>query len=216
MESDTKSTRMSHDDNKVGAGTLRERRKAETRDLIIDAVLELIAENRFDRDIHDELARRVGIARRTVYRYFPSRDALVEAGWERVYTNPAGVTYSLPTDAASVVDTIPDFFATLEENRTAVTVAMTTPQGRVARATGRVPRGQAWRSALARELAVLPEGERDLPLAVLQLIRSGFAWLEMHDQWALSHAQMATAVGWATRTLLRDLRTRAGRPLGED
>jgi AcrR family transcriptional regulator len=197
-------------------GTLREQRKAETRDLILDAALEMMAANAFDRETHDELARRVGVARRTVYRYFPTRDSLIEAAWRRVNINPSGVTYSLPTDAGSVTRTIDDFFDTVEANGLAVLVAMTTPPGRAARASGREPRGVAWRAALAAEVINLPEEERDLPLAVMQLMRSGFAWVEMRDQWGLSAAQMTTAVRWATRTLLKDLKARDGRSLDTD
>ena len=215
MTSDTSSTKISTLGKDFGPGTLRDRRKSETRELIIDAVLEMVADNAFDRETHDELARRVGIARRTVYRYFPSRDSLVEAAWERVNTHPAGLGYSLPTDAASVINTLEDFFQTAEDNRLAVMVAMTTPTGRAARATVRAERAAAWRSALAAEIAALPEGERDLPLAVLQLIRSGFAWLEMSDQWQLSVDQMVISVRWATRVLLADLKAREGKPLSD-
>lgn len=204
---------MSNVSEQRASGTLRERRKVETRDLILDAALEMIAANAFDRETHDELARRVGVARRTVYRYFPTRDSLIDAAWQRVNINPAGVIYSLPTDADSVTTTIEDFFETIEANGLAVLVAMTTPPGRAARASGREPRGKAWREALASEMSALPEEERDLPLAVMQLLRSGFAWVEMRDQWKLSPAQMTIAVRWATRTLLRDLKTRGGRPL---
>ena len=195
--------------------SLRDRQKAETREAIVDAALEALAANEFDRATHEGLAERVGVARRTVYRYFPDREALLNAMWTRVIRDPALAAYSLPTDEGSLTSTLADFFAKMDENALAMTVAMTTPRGRELRATVRDVRGKAWRKACAERVSALPEGERDLPLAVLQLLRSGFAWLEMRDQWRLNGEQIAIAVGWATRVLTADLRDRAGRPLGD-
>lgn len=195
--------------------SLRERQKAETRDAIIDAALEALAANSFDRATHEGLAERVGVARRTVYRYFPDRDSLLNAMWTRVVRDPAAAAFSLPTDEGSLTSTLKDFFTTMDANALAVTVAMTTPRGRELRATVREMRGKAWRKACAERVGKLPEAERELPLAALQLLRSGFAWLEMRDQWGLTGEQIAASVEWATRVLTADLRERDGRPLGE-
>lgn len=197
-------------------GTLRERQKNATRELIVDAALQMMADAQFDHATHDELARRVGIARRTVYRYFPDRDSIQQAAWQKVNYNPQAAAYGLPTTPESVIDTVEDFFGMAEANALAVTVAMSTPQGRDLRAGFRQRRAEAWREALAPLIADLPEDERDLPLAALQLLRSGFAWLEMRDQWGLEGAQMAKAVRWASRLILHDLEARKGRPLEEE
>lgn len=201
--------------NDIDASTLRERQKAATRDQIVDAAIDMIAAGEFDRATHDGLAERVGASRRTVYRYFPSRDALIEAVWERVNQNPRGAVFGLPTDVESVVATAGEWFEMAEANRKALTIGMTTPQGRGLRAQFRAERAAAWRTALAPLVEGLPEGERDLPLAVLQLLRSGFAWLEMHDQWNLGPDEMAKAVRWASRLLIADLEARGGRGLEE-
>lgn len=194
---------------------MRDRRKAQTRDQIIDAALEALAQNAFDKATHEELAARVGIARRTVYRYFPDRDSLMTAIWNRVIRDPSAAAFSLPSDEGSLLDTLEDFFIQMDANALAITVAMTTPRGRELRATVRDIRAQAWRKSCAKKVEALPPAERDMPLAVLQLLRSGFAWLEMRDQWKLDGKQTAKAVGWATRVLLADLERRGGETLGE-
>lgn len=197
-------------------GTLRERQKAATRELIVDAALQMMADAQFDRATHDELARRVGVARRTVYRYFPDRDSIQQAAWEKINYNPQGAAYGLPIDVPSVTGTVDDFFAMAEANALAVTVAMSTPQGRSLRAGFRPQRAAAWRAALDPLIRDLPADERDLPLAALQLLRSGCAWLEMRDQWNLSAEQMTKAVRWASRALLADLEARKGASLDEE
>lgn len=58
----------------------------------------------------------------------------------------------------------------------------------------------------------LPPRDRKLATAILQVLHTT-PWLEMRDHWGLSGAEMARATAWAMRTLLRDLRSRKGRPL---
>lgn len=193
--------------------TLRDRQKAATREAIVDAALVALAENAFDKATHEGLADRVGVARRTVYRYFPDRDSLLNAMWTRVIRDPSAAAFSLPTDEGSLSTTLDDFFGQMDSNALAITVAMSTPRGRELRSTVRDIRGRAWRNACAKRVAALPEAERDLPLAVLQLLRSGFAWLEMRDQWQLKAPEIARATRWATRVLVADLAARDGRAL---
>lgn len=195
--------------------SLRERQKAATRDAIIRAALEALAENRFERATHDVLAERVGCARRTVYRYFPDRDALMNAMWSYIIRDPSAAAYSLPTDTASLTETLADFFEQMDANALAITVAMTTPRGRELRATVRDIRSDAWRKTAGPLVESLPEADQDLPIAVLQLLRSGFAWLEMRDQWKFRAHQTSRAVKWATEVLLADLEARGGAPIAD-
>jgi hypothetical protein len=54
--------------------------------------------------------------------------------------------------------------------------------------------------------------DRLLATAMLQVLHTT-PWLEMRDHWDLSGEQIARATGWALRTLVADLRARAGTPL---
>src|SRR3954447_16125773 len=63
--------------------SLRERRRQETADLIVDAVLDLMAEAGINGLTMEAVAERVGISLRTVYRYFPDRASLLTAALAR-------------------------------------------------------------------------------------------------------------------------------------
>ena len=63
--------------------SLRERRRQETADLILDAVLDLMAEAGIDGLTMEAVAERVGVSLRTVYRYFPDRASLLTAALAR-------------------------------------------------------------------------------------------------------------------------------------
>ena len=56
---------------------LRERHAQQTRDLIIDAVTNLLESHRIDEVTTREIAQSAGVSERTVYRHFPDRNALL-------------------------------------------------------------------------------------------------------------------------------------------
>lgn len=56
---------------------LRERHTRQTRDLILDAVTELLESHRIDEVTTREIAQSAGVSERTVYRHFPDRDAML-------------------------------------------------------------------------------------------------------------------------------------------
>jgi AcrR family transcriptional regulator len=195
------------------APSLRERHKAQTRNLILDALVAAFAAGEVDQTSHDALARRAGVARQTVYRHFPDRDALLSAVWDRI--NAMVAAHGLPRTETDLVDTLGPLYARFDEEADLITVAQGTPQGRAMRMSVRERRAAAFRQAAASATAELEPEDATQAVAVLQLLLGGQAWIEMRQQWGLSGAQAARACGWAIRTLLTDLHRRGGRPLDE-
>ncbi|SFT58692.1 transcriptional regulator, TetR family [Geodermatophilus amargosae] len=80
-----------------GSG-VRERRRLETRDRIVDAAAELFAERGFDAVSVVEIAQRAGVVEKTVFNHFPVKEGLVlsadppmrSALLHAVATRPAG------------------------------------------------------------------------------------------------------------------------------
>ena len=189
--------------------------REEVRAKIEDALLECMASGQMNRINHDALAEMTGVSRRTVYRYFPDRDALMKALWHRTI-EVQGPRGGMPRDAEAVLSRLNDVFTAFDRNAQAMIVATSTLEGRAVRNAAKAERDAGWRKALAKETEKLPEPDRKMALGVIQLLSTGLAWRELRDQWDLDGSQIATACRWAIATLLRDLEQRGGRPFSQD
>jgi AcrR family transcriptional regulator len=192
---------------------LRERQKAQTRDLIVDGLVVAMSTGLAEELTHDALARRVGVSRQTVYRHFPDRESLMRALWERL--NPRFAAQGLPTEEPALLALLAPMYEAFDRDADLITIAQSTPQGRAMRNAVRDKRAAAFLQATAAATAGLSEQEARLATAVIQLLHGGQAWMEMRQQWGLSGPEIAEACRWAIRTLLADLHARNGRPLAE-
>jgi AcrR family transcriptional regulator len=190
-----------------------ETRKDETRARILDTFITMMSEGDAVLN-HDMLAERAGVARRTVYRYFPDRAALMEATLLRV-RELAGPQVTYPGSAGELLATLEPIYTGFDAIAPIAVMLRTTPQGRAVRLAQKERRVARYTKALADAVKELPKEDGKLATAMLQVLHTT-PWLEMHDQWGLDGRQIARATGWAVRTLLNDLKRRGGLPLDED
>jgi AcrR family transcriptional regulator len=182
---------------------------------IEDTLLGFMAKGETQRLNHDSVAEGTGLSRRTVYRYYPDRDALLKALWART-TRAAGPGVGIPKDAGEILRRLKEVYTGFDRNADAMMVALTTAEGRAVRNAVKAERVAGWREALAKETEALPAPDRTWVLAAIQLLSTGLAWREMRDQWDMDGEQIAAACGWAIRTLLKDVEARSGRPISDD
>lgn len=192
---------------------VRETQKQEMRTRIADALIDLLGEGRMDIN-HDLIAERTGMARRTVYRYFPDREALLAVAHERVQER-AGPRVAFPSSEADLTADLHDIHTGFDRIAPIATLVRATPQGRAMRMATNDERQARYRAATADLVKDLPPEDQVLATALLQMLHTT-PWLEMRDHWGLSGDKTAKAVGWAMRTLMADLRARNGRPLDQD
>jgi AcrR family transcriptional regulator len=65
--------------------TQRDGQKRQTRRRILDAALSLIDEVGEEQVTMGAVAARAGVRERTIYRYFETRDQLLQAAWRRIW-----------------------------------------------------------------------------------------------------------------------------------
>jgi AcrR family transcriptional regulator len=191
----------------------REQKKDEVRARITDAVMALIAEGANDLS-HDAVATRAEVGRRTVYRYFPDRDALLQSVWVRV-NELARSGARFPTSYQDLLDTIVPIYTGFDRIAPLATLIRATPQGRAVRRSQNKARVAAYTKVGEEVAGDLPPEDRMLVAAMLQVLHTT-PWLEMRDHWSLTGEQIAKAAGWAIRTLVADVRARGDRPLDQD
>lgn len=183
-----------------------------TRNRICQATIELMGETGAIN--HDAVAARAGVARRTVYRYFPDQPALLRGAREYV-TALAGPKVVFPEREADLVGQLEDIHTGFDRITPTVIMLRSTPQGRSMRLADREERKARYTAAAAEAVKALPAHDQMLATAMLQFLHTS-AWIEMHDQWGFTGEEIATSCRWAMKTLLKDLHERGGKPLDED
>jgi len=196
----------------ASSSSVRDAKKDEVRTRITDTLIELLAEGVADLN-HDVIAERAGVGRRTVYRYFPDRETLMQSAWDRL-TNMVGPEVTFPRSEAEMLGSLEPIYTGFDRIAPLATLVRSTPQGRAIRRSQSARRVAAYTAAAAEAVKDLPPEDQKLATAVLQVLHTT-PWLEMRDHWGLEGGEIAKAMGWAMRTLLNDLKQRGGRPLDQ-
>src|SRR5579884_3639915 len=189
------------------------RNKDQVRECLLDAFIGLLIEGSSDLS-HDAVAERAGVARRTAYRYFPDRGALMDAALLRV-RELAGVRVAYPENIDDLIDTLEPIYTGFDSIAPIATMLRSTPQGRQLRMAQNDQRIASYTRALAAAVENLPPHDRKLATAMLQVLHTT-PWLEMRDHWGLTGSEIARTTRWAIRALLKDLRERGGLSLDEE
>ncbi len=164
-------------------GGVRNRKKDEVRTRILDAWIELMVEGAADLN-HDSVAARAGVGRRTVYRYFPDREALMEATVVRV-RELAGPLVVMPKTMDELLATLEPIHTGFDKIAPVVTAVRSTPQGRALRLAEKATRVRSYTKAAADAVKDLPARDQILATAMFQMLHTT-AWLEMRDNWGLT------------------------------
>lgn len=180
---------------------LREAQSQETRTRILDAALDLMAKAASDTDLTIEaIARAAAVERRTVFRHFESRDALLAEAFQRL-----GERLGVPTEPATrdaLLHGPRAAFAVFDAHDGTIRTALHSPAGRAMRLQSVARRQAAFAAALDRDLAHLPGPVRAQVEAVAHLLFSASAWEVMKDYGGLSGAQAGQAAAWALQAML--------------
>ena len=189
---------------------LRDSQVQRTRDLILDALTELLSEQPSDQVSTREIAERAGVSQPTVYRHYPDRQALLEGLADRVTLRWDASTggrrwRSLDDLAASAVEGLAITEAHAVE---AIAEAVLNADPR------RLSRASRERSEELRQLVVesLPEySEREhlRITALLRIIYSVQSWLRMREEFEIPGTESGPVLSWALQTLVDEIR--AGR-----
>ena len=184
--------------------SLRQRQAALARRAIFETLVKHLEAGDADDIAMDDLATEAGVSRRTLYRYFPSRDALLAAAAEWI----RGEVLVLPVDVGDegIAESFRQAAARLEKRPELARALLRTTTGRALRTGYRSERVAAIRRALRTEVPGLPQRELDRGAAVLTYLCSSNAWITIQDESGLDARKAQAAVEWAIEALLARLR----------
>lgn len=186
------------------ASSLRDRQAAVIREAILDALA-----GRLDHDDPDDVAMTqvaadAGISLRTLYRYFPTRDAMFDAVGDHVVTR-----LGLPSEINGVDDIGPVFLESARRGAQSpqlVRAMLWTRLGRRARSAHRRHRVKSVTAALAEVTSHLPPAEARRREGAIVYLCSLPAWIAVSEECELSAEDAQQGIAWAIETLVGALR----------
>lgn len=188
---------------------LRERKTQALREAVLDVLLERVKDDGFEDIAMEDLARSAGVSRRTLYRLFPNREALLAAAGERF----AG-TVGMPQEIAGPDELSATFRegSRLMERRADLARALYRSSiGRGIRAGQRSRRLGVIENALRPLTAKLNEDEARRVTAVIAFLISSNTWITIQDESGLNGDEIRLGVSWAIDVLVDDLKRRTKR-----
>lgn len=190
--------------------TLDERTRAFTRQLILDALAEVVVETGLHKFSVQDVADRAGVSHRTVYRYFANRESLVEALTDEMDRLVESRDLPLVPDGDhSLPAAIADIFRVFDENPDLIRSVAVGSLAGGDQPPSRRARDRAIRDWVAERARGLPKDELERASAVVRYLANSVAWVVLTRQLGLASEDAARAVRWAIETLVRDLEERA-------
>ena len=188
------------------SSALRARQAAQTRELILDALIALLGDRRADEVTMRDIATSAGVSERTVYRHFPDRRALLEGLSRRVPEldgfkpsfGVGGLDDIAPT-SRRLMELLDEHYVTAR----AEAVFNADPR-RFAADTQANTRDM--RELLAKELPDLSEREQLHIAAVIRCLVSSQAWLRMREEFGVPGIESGPVVAWVIDAIIRELR----------
>jgi len=180
--------------------TLRDQQADLTRELIMRAFTELLRTDHPDAITYPQVAEAAGVSLRTVYRYFPTRADLLRIAAARFGELAGDAAEDLQRTVRDLAGTVPHIGRLFDEHTN------------VFRALSEIelerPRRDAVTAAVAEVSGNLAPSEARRAEAMLGYIRSGRAWLVLHEQYGLAGDEVVATLDWAAGSLLEDVRRR--------
>ena len=184
---------------------LRAEQLEQTRLRILEAMADVLADEEVEEVTVPLVAMRARVSVRTVYRHFPTKEALFDAFGEWGAEHLRLTLMSYPETLEELREMAPALYRGYED-RAPLMRALLSRRGQEIRARTRRSRLRTFEKAMREVTAALGPAERRRVLAVVYLLVSAPAWQAMRDQWGLDGVEAGEAAAWAVGVLVGELR----------
>lgn len=182
---------------------LRERKAEVTRQLIIEALVEIVLAGGLPGFSVQEVADRAGVSHRTVYRHFPTREALLGGLVTRIEepTVAAGGV-RLPQTAGELPDAVRHNFAAFDQLADLLEASVRFRVGARVPEPQREERTRAFARSIREAFPQLDDDQTLAVAAIVRLLASAQCWLALREDAGVEGAAAGAAAGWVIQTLL--------------
>ena len=180
---------------------LRDRNREQTRHLIMEAYADLSLEHGFNNFTMQDIADRVGISHRTLYRYFENRDAIVEGLnaeiAEKAYTSGSDWFMEGP-------DLLRHNYKLFGQYRRPMLVSSLMTEAGMLEAPRRKARVEYLRRVIEENAPHLSALGRRQLLGLIRQVAGSLAWARMtSDEIGLADEEAGAASAWAVAALVK-------------
>lgn len=180
--------------------SLRDRQKSATQELILEAVGRCMQDKGLEDLSFADVAAEAGIGLRTVYRYYPTKDALLDAFWSWLHAS-LGID-AFPEAMTDLLALPGRVFPMFDAKEPIIRGMMSSRQGREVRLKVNDRRQAAIRRSVLDGAGPIAEPELTRLCAAVQLLYSATGWLTMKDYWGLSGEEAGKAASEAIQALI--------------
>jgi AcrR family transcriptional regulator len=180
--------------------SLRDHYREETRIRILDAAIAELSVGELESLTMAGVAARAGVTERTVFRHFPSRDALISAVLPRMQMRVGSKGF--PQSADALIGMPLSLFPEFDKEEGLVRASTFSAAGREVRLAANAERQKAMRACVRDAFPGIGEPELTRLAAIAQLIDSAFGWAVMKEFWGLDGAEAGLAASEALAVLL--------------
>ena len=188
------------------AGTLQEARVALVRERVLEGVAQVLAGG--DELTFARVAKAADVPERTVYRHFPTREALLAAVFDWANAR-VGYEGERPVRRDEVVALIERLFPGFDEIAPVIHELLVAPEGRTARLAHNDERRRSAETLVRNEVPGLDRRSARQVAAALQLLTSAAAWQTLRDVWEMDGGEAADAATMAIDLIIDGARGRA-------
>jgi AcrR family transcriptional regulator len=188
------------------SGSLRDQQAEFTRQIVMEAAKRVLDTYSIDEFSIQKIAEEAGMSHRTVYRYFPTRQALLDSFTDWIEDSVAPI----PAEALQPPDTREEMLGTVRFAferfdkfapyfRASLVLAT---RGDSIQPQRQRQRDEAIRQSLTKVLEPLDDEQAAKAYAIIRLIIGAQTWQVLHDRFELADGKAGDAAVWAVRVLL--------------
>jgi len=183
---------------------LRAEQKERTHERILEAAAEQLLEEGIGELSLPRAAKRARVSVPTVYRHFPTQEALMRELTE--WADRRLKLSEVPEKIDEFAEWVPRLFAHWDENEAQIRARLLSGVHRQVHRDIGYRRDEAIEKAMEDVTAQLDPLDARRACAVVRLLVSGAAWEMMRDSWDLTGEQAGEALAWAISVLVAELR----------